>query len=224
MSLKQVRLVLWGAVGAFAAVALILLVMVYADPRNGMLSATDIQMVTPNMVVTDADEYGLGTNFVLTDHHGDTITQEALLGHPVAVFFGFTHCPEVCPTSMYDLGIWMDELGADGDKLKPVFITLDPERDTTTILKEYVDAINPRMTAITGAPEAIAALAKDWGVFSKRVPIQAPIEDGAETHYNIDHTASIFLIKPDGEFRGTIAYGEAPNVALQKLKNLVAGT
>lgn len=157
-----------------------------------------------------------GGAFALTDQDGQPITEAALRGHPSMVFFGFTHCPEVCPTTLFEMSQWFEQLGDDGKDLKAFFFTVDPERDTPQLLGGYISAVTDRVTGITGEPEKVWANAKAFGIYWKKVPL-----DGGD--YTMDHTASVILLKPDGSFFGTIAYQEAADTAVEKLRRLIKG-
>jgi protein SCO1 len=154
-----------------------------------------------------------GAPFELTDQNGQVITEKAFQGHPTALFFGFTHCPEVCPTTLFEMNGWFAKLGKDGENIRAYFVSVDPERDTPEILKTYVSNVTARVTGITGDPVKVAAMVKSFGVFAKKVPT----DDGS---YTMDHTASVFLLNSAGDFHGTIAYGENPDAALEKMKRL----
>lgn len=160
------------------------------------------------------EQAAYGTPFRLTDQNGAEITEAALLGKPSAVFFGYTHCPDVCPTTMAELGSFQTQLAAEGKALNVVFVTVDPERDTAPLLKDYVSAVSPDVTAITGDPAGVAAMLKGWGVYAKRI--------GEGPDYLMDHTATTFLLDSKGRFSGTIAYGEDPKTAKEKLDRLAA--
>lgn len=157
-----------------------------------------------------------GVPFQLTDQDGQPISHAAFKGQPTALFFGFTHCPEICPTSLYELDGWLRALGDDGADIDAYFITIDPERDTPQLLGDYVASVTDRVRGITGDPEAVREMARGFGVYFKRIEL----DDG---DYTMDHTASIFLLDSDGAFRKTIAYGENPDTAMEKLRDL-AGT
>lgn len=157
-----------------------------------------------------------GGAFALTDQSGQPITEAALRGHPSMVFFGFTHCPEVCPTTLFEMSQWFEQLGDDGKDLKAFFFTVDPERDTPQLLGGYISAVTDRVTGVTGEPEKVWANAKAFGIYWKKVPL-----DGGD--YTMDHTASVILLKPDGSFFGTIAYQEATDTAVEKLRRLIRG-
>ena len=162
--------------------------------------------------VTMLPEIKLGTAFSLVDQNNRPITEAALSGEPFVLFFGFTHCPEVCPTTLYELTDHFDKLGDDAKIINGFFVTVDPERDTPDIMKDYLSSF-PRITGITGNTAEIEKLKNAWKVYAKKVPL----EGGG---YTMDHTASTFLVKEDGGLLGTIAYGEASETALAKLKRL----
>ncbi len=156
-----------------------------------------------------------GAPFALVDQRGGEITEAAFRAQPTAVFFGFTHCPEVCPTTLFELDGWLKKLGDDGKNIHAYFVTVDPERDTPEVLNAYVSNVSDRITGITGSSGQIAAMAKSFGIYAKKVPLE-----GGD--YTMDHTASILLLSGDGKFAGTIAYGESPETAMAKLKRLAA--
>ena len=158
-----------------------------------------------------ADAYGGA--FTLVDHDGAEITEKALRGHPSAVFFGFTHCPEVCPTTLFEMDGWLQALGDDGKEIRAYFVSVDPERDTPETMQTYVTNVSERITGITGNPDAIAEMARSFGIYSRKVELE-----GGD--YTMDHTASILLLDRNGAFAGTIAYGENPDTAIAKLKRL----
>ncbi len=158
----------------------------------------------------------LGGSFSLLDQNGAPITEAVFRDKPSAVFFGFTHCPDVCPTTLMEAAGWMKELGPDADKMRFVFVTVDPARDTPDVLREYISAFSGKIIGITGEPEKVEAMARDHKVyFSKR-----PLEGG---DYSMDHTASVLLLDQRGSLVGTVAYGEPRDAAVGKLKRLVTG-
>lgn len=156
-----------------------------------------------------------GVAFNLIDHNGDPITEAAFQEKPTALFFGFTHCPEVCPTTLYELDGWMAEADPSGEGLRAFMVTVDPERDSYQLLGQYVSNVSDRIVGISGDPEKVLEMARGFNVYFKKVPY------GDEDDYNVDHTASVFLLNGDGEFHGTISYGENPETAVKKLKNLL---
>jgi len=157
----------------------------------------------------------LGSPFSLVSHTGEVITEQAFQGTPSAVFFGFTHCPEVCPTTLNDLTLLRDQLQEAGGDFNIFFITVDPARDTVAALNEYIPYFGPAITGITGVPEEVHELAHSWGIFWQKNNI-------TDQGYNIDHTASVFLLDSKGKFKGTIDFHESREVAFKKLERLIA--
>ncbi|WP_336068020.1 SCO family protein [Nitratireductor rhodophyticola] len=158
-----------------------------------------------------------GVPFELVDQDGNPITEAAFRGGPRVVFFGFTHCPEVCPTTLFELDGYLEELGDEAADIKPYFVSIDPERDTPEVMKTYLSNFSDRITGITGDPEKVAAMAKGFSIYVRKVEL----EDG---DYTMDHTASILLLDSDGDFFGTIAYEENSETAIAKLKRLANET
>ncbi|MBX3570205.1 MAG: SCO family protein [Rhizobiaceae bacterium] len=160
-------------------------------------------------------EMAFGAPFVLVDQKGAEITETAFQGHPTAVFFGFTHCPEVCPTTLAEMDSWLATLGDEGKEIRAYFVTVDPERDDAATMDRYVGNVSSRITGITGEPAKVEEMAKAFSIYFKKVPL-----DGGD--YTMDHTASVLLLDRKGGFFGTIAYGEPSETAIAKLKRLVA--
>jgi protein SCO1 len=185
---------LWALVAAAATFATVMVI----QQREGSVSLMP--------------EIKLGVPFALVDQDNAPITEAAFAGKPFALFFGFTHCPEVCPTTLYELTDYFDTLGDDGKNVNAFFVSIDPERDTPQVLKEYIASF-PRITGITGNAAEVEKLKNAWKVYAKKVPL----EGGG---YTMDHTASVFLVKADGSLMGTIAYGEKAETAVAKLKRL----
>jgi len=154
-----------------------------------------------------------GVPFNLVDQDGDPITEQAFRGHPTVLFFGFTHCPEVCPTTLYELGSWFNELGDEGSNIKAYFVSIDPERDTPELLGGYLSNVTDRVIGITGDPEKVREMARGFNIYFKRI-------DTDDGDYTMDHTASIILLDSGGHFRKTIAWGENAETAMQKLRDL----
>jgi protein SCO1/2 len=135
----------------------------------------------------------IGGPFKLTDQNGSPISDRDLKGRPFLVFFGFTHCPEVCPTALAEISQVMDKLGPDAEKVNALFVTVDPERDTPAVLKDYLTSFNPRLLGVGGDADALAAVAKAYRVYYKKVPLK----DG---DYTMDHTAIVYLMDKNGQF------------------------
>jgi protein SCO1/2 len=160
-----------------------------------------------------ASKVPIGGPFRLTSHEGKAFTDEDLRGKPFAVFFGFTHCPEVCPTTLYDLTQDLEALGKDADRMRVAFITVDPAQDTPELMKTYLGSFDPRIVGLTGTEEEIAAVAKAYKVYYRKVP--------TESGYTMDHTATILLMDSRGEFYGTSNFQESQEVRREKLRKLV---
>jgi protein SCO1 len=194
VSLKQVRIVLWSlvVVAAIGATAL----FIFAPPKN------------------PTSALGGGT-YSLLDHRGDPVDQTMLVGHPSIMFFGFTHCPDVCPTTMGEMAAWFAALGDEAKDLRGYFVSIDPERDTPEAVAGYASWVSDRMTGITGAPEEIAKIAKAWGITAEKVP-------GEDGDYTMNHTASVLLVDRNGQYFATIAYQEDQETALAKIRRLIA--
>lgn len=154
-------------------------------------------------------------HFALEKTDGTKFTDKDMLGRPHLVFFGFTHCPEICPTTLYETSGWIEEIGDSAKNLDVYFITVDPEQDTKEVLGNYLSPFNGVVTGLTGSVEEMDKVAKGYHVYYKKVPL----DDGG---YTMDHTASIFLMKADGSFMGTIAWGENSEIAIKKIKRLLA--
>lgn len=147
----------------------------------------------------------------LTDHRGQPVRPSDWIGRPVMVFFGFTWCPDVCPTTLSDISLWLEELGADADRLVVALITVDPDRDTPEVLADYVGNFDPRIIGLTGSAEQVAEAAADFRVKYARVPR----DDG---DYTMDHTAGVFLFHPDGRFASIIDFHEDRRFAVPKIR------
>lgn len=137
----------------------------------------------------------------LTDHNGHQRSLKDFAGKVVVVFFGFTQCPDVCPTSMQELAEVKRSLGADGDRLQGIFVTVDPERDTAEMLKAYMGNFDPSFLALRGSPEQLAAVAKDFKIYYKKV------EGKTDTSYTMDHSAGSYVYDPAGRLRVYHRYG-----------------
>ena len=160
--------------------------------------------------------FQIGGPFALAAAKGGIVESQALQGKPYAVFFGFTHCPEVCPTTLYEMSSSLAALGDQAKDVRVFFITVDPARDTLEAMKDYVANFDPRIEALVPTEDQLKQLAADFRVYYAKVPTS----DGG---YTMDHTATIFLFGRDGRFAGTIGYDEAPEMRQAKLKRLLGG-
>jgi protein SCO1/2 len=153
----------------------------------------------------------IGGPFRLIDQNGTAVTDQDMKGKPFLVFFGFTHCPDVCPTTLFDVSEVLRSLGPDADRAGALFITVDPERDTTAALKDYLASFDPHLRGLTGDADALAAVAKEYRVYYKKVPL-----DGAD--YTMDHTAIVYLMDKDGRFVSPFNLKRKPDVAAAELR------
>ena len=188
------RMILWGlvVVAALGATALFL----FKPPANP-LGVT-------------------GKPFTLATTTGGTFTEQDLKGTPSLLFFGYTFCPDVCPTTLAEMVVWKQELGITNADLRTIFITVDPARDTREVLAGYLGGFDPQVIGLVGTPEQTDAAKAAFGAMSQKV-------DSGDEFYLVNHTASVFLINKDGSFEGTIAYGEAKDTAVAKIKRLIGG-
>ena len=163
--------------------------------------------------VSKKNDLKFDTPFNLTSHKGEKISEKILSSRPTIVFFGFTHCPEVCPTTLYEISSWIDEIKLSKEQIQVLFISLDPKRDTVQKLKEYLSNFDEIFKGLTGDENEIVKLANSWGIYRKIV--------STDDDYTIDHTSTIFLINQNFSLKGTIAYREHSDVAIAKIKNLI---
>ena len=199
--MKTFRIIIWAAVVVLA----------------GVLGWLTLEVTKSTQTIAEGP---FGGPFPLVAQDGKPISEKAFQGKPTALFFGFTHCPEVCPTTLFELNGWMEKVDPDGSKLQAYMVTVDPERDTPALLDQYVSNVSKRIVGISGSPEKVAEVIKGFRVYAKKVPVDESKPDG---DYTMDHTASVFLLDADGRFSGTIAYGENPDTAVKKLENLIKG-
>lgn len=169
---------------------------------------------TPKFALTDVTGVGFGRELNLTDHNGTPRTLADFRGKVVTVFFGFTHCPDVCPTTLAELAQVVKELGRDGDKVQVLFVTVDPERDTPQVLKQYVPSFNPAFLGLTGDREAIARAAKEFKVFYQKQPAR----NGG---YSVDHGAGTFILDRGGRLRLYAQYGQGAASILHDIRILL---
>jgi protein SCO1/2 len=177
----------------------------------GTIFAIVLLVVRPETAAMAPSAAAIGGPFRLVDQNGQTVTDQDLKGAPYLVFFGFTHCPDVCPTTLMELSDVLDRLGPDTARVGALFITVDPERDTSAELKDYLSSFNPRFRGLTGDPAAIAAVAKAYRVYLKKVPL----ENG---DYTMDHTALIYLMDKKGKFVAPFNLKRRPEDAAADLR------
>ena len=157
----------------------------------------------------------IGGPFRLVDQNGKTVTDADLKGKWSLVYFGYTHCPDACPTALNDIAIALDELGPQRTAVRPVFVTVDPERDTPEVLKSYVTAFDAPILALSGTPEKIAQAAKGYRVYYAKHP-----EAGGD--YSMDHSSVIYVMDPEGRFTASFTQENSPEEIAERLKKLLS--
>src|SRR4029453_9118955 len=186
-------LVIIGAFAASLAVGLLLMMWAMGGLKNVTAPAA------------------IGGPFQLTDQSGQPVTEQNLKGRPTLIFFGFTHCPDVCPTSLFEISEVLRAMGKDADKVNAYFVSVDPERDTQAAMKDYLSGFDPRLKGLTGDPESIAKVLSAYRVYAKKVPLK----DG---DYTMDHTALIYLMDRDGHFVAPFNLKRTPQEAAKDLQ------
>src|SRR5664280_1041094 len=153
----------------------------------------------------------IGGPFKLVDQSGKPITDEDMKGHPFLVFFGYTHCPDICPTTLFEMSEVMRALGRDADRINALFITVDPERDTPAVMKDYLSSFDPHLRGATGDQKAIDAVEKAYRVYAKKVPAE-------KGDYSMDHTALVYLMDKQGRFVAPFKLDRKPEAAAADLR------
>jgi len=202
--LKTIRLIAWIGVAIASLIGGIVLVGALQDQARQGASLPGAARI--------------GGDFVLTDQNGAAFSSDALKGQPYAVFFGFTHCPDICPTTLLEMTTLIDKLGPKADGLEVLFVSVDPERDTPELLEKYLSSFHPRIKGLTGTPEQIAKVARDYRIVFEKVPSGSDSDD-----YTMNHTATVYLFDEKGRLASTFAWGEDQAVQLRKLEKLVSG-
>lgn len=168
-------------------------------------------IVTGRSPMPIAVSSSVGGPFQLVDANSKPITDQDLKGYPSLVFFGFTHCPDVCPTTLFEVSEILRKLGPDAAKVKALFVTVDPQRDTAPVLKDYLSSFDPHLVGVTGEPAAIAAMTRSYRVYSKKVPLEGG-------NYTMDHTAVVYLMDKDGRFVAPFNVKRKPEEAVADLR------
>jgi protein SCO1/2 len=172
------------------------------------------QSGAPGFKLTDVTGANVGKELALTDHHGKPRTLADFRGKVVTVFFGFTHCPDVCPTTLAEMAQVVKALGPDGDRVQVLFVTVDPERDTQQVLAQYVPAFHPSFLGLYGDAEATARAAKAFKIYYQK----QPAKDG---HYSVDHSAGTYILDREGRLRLFAGYGTGAPALLHDIRLLL---
>jgi cytochrome oxidase Cu insertion factor (SCO1/SenC/PrrC family) len=161
----------------------------------------------------------VGGPFTMVNHLGETVTEKMLLGKFTLLFFGFTYCPDICPTELQVMTAAIESLGEDGKSLVPVFVSVDPDRDKVDVVRTYVENFGPRMIGLTGSPEQVAGMAKAYRVYyAKRENKERPAD------YQVDHSSILYLMGPDGKFLKHFTYTTDPKSLADALKATLSGS
>ena len=190
---------------------------------GALLSTTPVWLAAcseagPTFTAIDITGADYARDFNLTDHNGQTRSLKDFRGKIVMMFFGYTQCPDVCPTSMVEMATIKQLLGKDGDRLQCLFVTIDPERDTAEMLKAYMENFDPGFLALVPKPDELPALAKEYKVYYKKVDGPTP------TSYTMDHTAGSYVYDTQGRLRLFTRYGTAPEKTVADLQVLLRQT
>lgn len=167
---------------------------------------------------SDISGAGFGRDFKLTDHNGRPRTLADFRGKVVVMFFGYTQCPDVCPTTLSELAAVMQELGSDASRVQVLFVTVDPERDTADLLSQYVPAFNPSFLGLRGDAQATADVAREFKILYQKQPGATP------GSYSVDHSAGTFVFDPQGRLRVYVSYGQGPEVFAHDIRELLRAT
>jgi protein SCO1/2 len=178
-----------------------------------------------SLILVNAPELGAtepqattGGRFLLKAHTGQIVTDQDFSGKFMLIYFGYTYCPDICPTSLQTVTAALDQIGDDAKYIQPLFITIDPERDTVAVMREYVSSFHPSLIGLTGSKAVIENVAKKY-----RVKYAKVLEESADkTDYMVDHTAAVFLMGFDGRYLARFPYNTTANQMAEKLKKYVA--
>jgi protein SCO1/2 len=211
-ALRITRYILW----ALVAVAVIVLALLGFNVFGGD------EVVGTDQIVGTSDEPAdasvtIGGPFALVTDDGEPITDIDLQGHPSLMFFGYTFCPDVCPTALTDVTAWLADLGDEAGNLAVYFVTVDPDRDQPERLHEYLSAFDPRIVGVTGPDDDVHAMLDSFHVYYERG------DDIPGGGYLMNHYGSFYMLDSDGQFVGAIAYNEARGDAEAKIRSLVEG-
>ena len=168
--------------------------------------------------VASSGQSRIGGPFTLVNQDGETVSDEDFRGRFMLVYFGFTFCPDVCPTELSIMSAAIEALGDKGESVQPVFITIDPERDTPDVLARYVKLFHPRLVGLTGTPEQIADVATAYHVFYRKAE-----DSSSSADYSMDHSSIVFLMGPDGEYLKLFSPGTGPDKMADEIKSYIEG-
>jgi cytochrome oxidase Cu insertion factor (SCO1/SenC/PrrC family) len=174
------------------------------------------ERLLPSVNVRSMGQVLVGGPFTLTDHTGKRVTDQDFRGKFLLLFFGYTNCPDVCPTALQIMAAALDKLGPNGQRITPVLISVDPEHDTPALLASYVQSFHPRLVGLTGSPEEIDAVTRAYRVYVKKVP-----DAKSTAGYSIDHSSIIYVMGPDGTYRAHFTHATTPDAMADRLAGLL---
>ncbi|WP_029006953.1 SCO family protein [Azospirillum halopraeferens] len=169
--------------------------------------------------MTTGGTAAIGGPFQLVDHTGRTVTEADFRGRHMLIYFGYTYCPDVCPTELAAMSAALDRMGAAAERVQPLFISVDPQRDTVAHLSDYVGLFHPRMVGLTGTPEQVRDVARAYRVYYARSPGSAPDDE----HYLMDHSSFIYLMDADGRFVQVFPAGASPETIAEQITARIQG-
>jgi protein SCO1/2 len=167
--------------------------LIVAAFATGLVSIACVLVIITSLQTPSVTASAVGGPFTLTDQTGRAVSDKDLKGHPFLVFFGFTHCPDVCPTTLFEVSEVLRKLGPDAGGARGLFVTVDPERDTPAVLKDYLASFDPHLVGLTGTREQVDAMVKAYRAYARKVP-------GKDGEYTMDHTALVYLMDKQGRF------------------------
>ncbi len=189
----------------------LVVVLLYLSSSYAVVEAADSEPSTPAATEIRA-------KFSLVDHQGRAVTENTYRGKWLLVFFGYTSCPDICPLTLYDIALAMKALDEDGDRVQPIFVSVDPERDTVDVLAKYIPSFGPSIVGLTGEPEQVKQTAQSFRVYYEKVAIP-----GNPEAYTMDHQSYIYLIRPDGEFETVFPHGMSVDRMVTALRLYIGG-
>lgn len=198
-NLRMVRVVTWAAIVVAAA---------------SLLFATFIAQQSSDPTVVSSGKAAVGGPFSLTSHKGERVDNEALAGKPYLAFFGFTHCPDICPTTLFELTEIMQDLGPDADKINVILITVDPERDSQELLASYMTSFDPRIMALRGTREETDAAVKAFAAFAQKIST----DDG---QYTMEHTAGVYVMDAKGEYSALMRMDDTREQKIKMIRRVL---
>ena len=193
-------------------------ILIYASGRDNqdiVKSGEDVVQVTEK-----SGKASIGGAFELTDHNGNLVTNKTFKGKYMLIYFGYSYCPDICPTGLTEISNALDLLGSGADKIAPIFITVDPARDTSVHLKEYVTFFHPRLVGLTGTMEQIKTATRAYRVYFAKVDNKTPDADPED--YTVDHTAIAYLVGPNGEFKQHFGHGTDAKKMAERIKEIIS--